>query len=108
MPVFIYEEDALEKMGCVEGKRWLDDQKADTSDVSFSSFLKVWQKFYKGLPSEFIKKHPKMCVIVNGHTTIYGHLGVNRYSVKLSGEIVYSSLQGSNPEEAKKAGFTVD
>lgn len=107
MPVFIYEKDALEKMGKVEGEKWLEDQKADESDTSFSSFKKTWERLSAELLSKFIEEHSKMVITVNGHSSIYGYLGVSRYSVRYSGEIVYSLLQGSNPEEAKKAGFTV-
>jgi len=93
MPVFIYQDDALEKLCIVEGAdfaRWSDDP----SECSFGSNLSNWKKSVGENP------HPIWLDPDVANTTfwgrpgtsegvLYGLWGWHRYLVFCSGEIVF-------------------
>ena len=46
MPIYIYEEDALDKMVLIEGEEWREHVKK-FGVCSFQAFLDKWERDYK-------------------------------------------------------------
>ena len=106
MPVYIYEEDAFDKIVKVEGDSF-EERRNDTNDYSFKAFLAKWQELKKALGVNFPDDH---IVNVNSNNAIYGHHGWNRYAVLDSGEIRFGEHQAllqKDIAKAQKVGFNI-
>lgn len=107
MPVFIYEDDAFERMAAVEqDDRWVEKQRDGSfgHDCLFSSFKEEWERTWKARQEE----HPKESLNrygldVNGTGAIYGSLGYNRYTVRADGEIMFIRMQARSDEDVRRA-----
>ena len=107
MPVYIFEENALEKIIEVEGERYRRfSTEKEFQTCSFEAFLKKWNEDCKDYP-EIINYRPCFGISVEGNGAIYGWGGWNRYILYNSGEIALlnpSSIP-EDIEKAKKVGF---
>lgn len=114
MSVFIYQPDALELMGLVEGEEWLQQQKLKTAcPYSFPIWLEAWNlKMAAGLDkdddsplADFISDRFELSI----SPVIYGKGGFHRYVVQPNGEILFSKFHSVERRipAAIAAGFTV-
>lgn len=109
MPVYVYEEDAFEKMVEVEGEKYRECRLEKAfDDHSFDAFLEKWNKLNAAHP-KLKDLSPSFSIdINNSSTTIYGLHGWNRYVVHNTGEIFFIEHKATGPEavrRAKEAGF---
>jgi hypothetical protein len=125
MPVYIFQENAMELMAQVEGPSWKKSQESPASeadDCSFVSFLNKWLGLFESLKSQGkVDVYKDMTDLyggsdldfpldVNGIGAIYGDGGWNRYVVKASGEVLFLSRAARNPankERAANSGFLI-
>lgn len=134
MPVYIYNNDTLEKMAIIEnvvqgfGEHWLADQmsmqKPETPEdvpsymCSFVAFLNTYmgekdeyeKMTNKGYGDESIFSSFTFRGCLRREATIYGAWGWNRYLVQFSGEIVFLEDFAYSDECVNKAlelGFRV-
>lgn len=119
MAVFIFEKDALDKMALVEGERWTKHQ-SDTSLATFVAFREAWYYWFESAKAnakvfqESDMQHA--CLVDQGivdqhnNGAIYGDGGWTRYTVRLSGEILFIkdfSPSAEIAQKAKEAGFNL-
>ena len=107
MAVFIYEDDAFDKMVEVEGPDYIE-HKEDFGICSFAAFKKEWEKYFE---KNLRRRNAKEFYLeIEGNPAIYGIVGLNRYYVLNTGEIVFSPVQAITPEyieRAKEIGFRI-
>jgi len=121
MSVYIYQDDAFDRLCAVEGEEFREAINY-TGDVSFSSNLEQWRKATKECPA--LVNDPKLADLcfwyrpnsIDG--VIYGLGGWHRYIVTNCGEIVFLRLfcaisphgAGSSDQHIKQArliGFKI-
>ena len=109
MPVYIYEDDAFDKMAAVEqDERWAEMQKDGSFGHSclFSSFLEEYNRWKEsGYPPEELSRHS---LLVDRNGAIYGSGGFNRYTVRGDGEIIFLTglaRSGADRDRAVEQGF---
>jgi hypothetical protein len=102
MSVYIYEEDAFDKMAKVErSDLWLRMQEDGRfGDYSFQSFLKVWNEKYKDLDKPYSFDWG---ITAGDAGAIYGDGGFNRYTVRIDGEIKMIQGLARSLEDIEKA-----
>jgi len=114
MPVYIYDEDAFEKMILVEGE---DYRKFKTIQMfgsnSFDCFKNYWDEVVSKIKEDDRKNYWNDSYSPENSPTIYGHHGWNRYAVKYSGEIIFlssfdSSIDMAFTKRAREIGFRID
>lgn len=105
MSVFIYDAEALQKMGKVEGPEWLKYQRENrTNPFCFYSFLHAWQETSSsGIPGATLRD------IVPLGAVIYGKGGRSQWAVNDDGRIVLGAGATSVAfvTSAKREGFDV-
>lgn len=120
MPVYIYEKDAFEKIIQVEGEEYRRFKtEEEFEDCSFDAFLKTWQKenilWWNYLLGK-IGPDVYFCCPQNfgistssGNSAIYGLGGFNRYTVRISGEIMFMRDFSTEKytKKARKIGFRI-
>lgn len=115
MAVYIWEEDAFEKMVQIEGEDWRRHVK-NFGECGFDAFKKDFEsmEFTSERIQQFIKEESNGVrhshLTVNGNAAIYGYGGWNRYSVSCSGEIVFLMAfceDQKDEQKARELGFTV-
>lgn len=120
MAVFIFEKDALNKMALIEGERWLRHQ-SDTNLATFAAFKEAWYSWFqaaKANNAEILQESDMQhaCLVDQGivdqhnNGAIYGDGGWTRYTVRLSGEILFIkdfSPSAEIAQKAKEAGFNL-
>lgn len=107
MPVFIYQDDAIDKIDRVEGLGWKEhDDRA--SDYTFQANKTAWETFDAEIKKESAEDQEYSRDIYS-HPTIYGKSGWNRYYVTGYGEIVFSRYNSSDDglQKAKQEGFRI-
>ncbi len=116
MPVFIWQEGALEKMAEIEGERWLGQQ-LQSGDCSFVAFLIKWkvceiteeklEEIRHTMPGVY-QYYLKNLLTFRGNASIYGVNGGNRYHVNYAGEIFFNDAINNEKEQlakVKEVGF---
>lgn len=106
MAVYINDSDALDRMGMVEGRDWVRDQKEwPNRRTGFFAFLETWREWFGDEDEDMADE----IVDVDGETAIYGREGYSRYAVRGDGEIVLLgwSAREAVRERARRAGFRV-
>ena len=112
MPVFINQHDALTIMASVEGQDWKRRQHQFGS-TSFQAFFDAWRKTDQALTGEQRARPDIMAMGIStddGNGAIYGDGGWSRYTVRVSGEILFIERQSPSEEItelAKQAGFNL-
>ena len=112
MAIFIYDDDAAEKMAVLEGFAWLEEQRTKlNSPFHLGLWKKAWSlKCRAGMQNtdkplnEFIQRPSEMTSPI-----IYGNGGFHRYVVEHNGEIQFSQMHATAKkiEFAKNLGFTL-
>lgn len=108
MPVYIYQPDALDRMGIIEGERWMTHQCGDPEGMcSFNAFKRTYEEI-----QPYRKPDDDVWSLdVDGNGAIYGEGGWHRYAVRTDGEIIFLAGFCENPAHYRplieKAGFTV-
>lgn len=109
MPVFIYDNDAFEKLVEVEGGLYRrHGQREMMAQCSYAAFKEAWEEGFarwKGTAQEYPN------VTVEGGAAIYGFGGYNKYAVQANGEMIFlPGLAGTSEaiQQAQAAGFTLD
>lgn len=107
MPVFIHQDDAIDKIDRVEGLGWKEHDTRD-SDYTFQANKKAWENFNEKIKKENPEDQEYLRDVYS-HPTIYGKGGWNRYYVTGYGEIVFSGYNGSDGglQKAKQEGFRI-
>lgn len=117
MAVYIWQENAFDKMAEVEGEDWKRQQEEGLfGNNSFAVFKRQYEELVREAPN--IKDLSEFAITIteendNGRATdsvIYGHGGWNRYVVLNTGEICFIELMAPSVEyveRAKKAGFRI-
>ena len=109
MPIYIFEQNAFDKMIEVEGEEYRRFRSEDEFGVcSFEAFLKKWEKNYSK-HQERRNFKPEFAIDVNGMHSIYGLGGWNRYAVLNSGEITFIEFASISEDikKAKEVGFRI-
>jgi len=109
MAIYIYEQDAFEKMVEVEGEEFRRFDKRNKL-ASFESFLEKWEQEYKPHLDEIIKSsNLKKNISLPYSGSIYGLHGWSRYIVRQDGEILFhhafSDKEGVS--DVKRKGFNI-
>jgi hypothetical protein len=112
MPVYIYEEDAFERMAAVEqDERWIEMQNDGRfGDCSFQAFHDEWVRNYEPRQESMSLVQRRAGLSVNGTGAIYGAGGYNRYTVRLDGEIMFLRMLARSEKcvaRAEEQGFRV-
>lgn len=112
MAVFIFDNDALDKMTLVEGERWKKRQD-DTDTPTFTTFKNAWYEFFQSAKDRGLAKSEseiKQALRVDhgivdkyNNGAIYGDGGWTRYSVRASGEILFIKDASPSEEITRKA-----
>ncbi len=110
MPVYVYQEDALDKLIEVEGERWGREVKAGLMrNCDLATLLEAWKVYQVEFPENKDNISPRVA-LDRGESCIYGSGGYSRYFVKFDGEIVLlawsADLRGTI-DRAKAAGFSI-
>jgi hypothetical protein len=121
--IYIYQDDAFEKMVQVEGEHWKRAQLSPENPfglVSFAAFKETWYQFYEALKARgevsseeeatkvMAGQHDMGISTAEGDGAIYGDGGWTRYTVRYTGEIQFIQAQSPSPEctqRAVEAGF---
>lgn len=99
MPVYIHQQDALQRMAAVEGSRWLQYQETHRrSAYGFYAWLDAWHA-KQGSGSEYLDEPVREFLEAPGDGTIYGEGGYARYAVRTDGELV---LLGSTTRDERR------
>ena len=121
MSVYIYQEDAKDRIAKVEGADWLIHQERfGHTRNGFDSVLEEWQKINVMMTADLASFAARKCMDPKDardmeslkretlSDTIYGAGGWNRYIVRYDGEIIFSRYHSTagRIEDAKNAGFT--
>jgi len=114
--VKIFDLDAFDKMGQIEGERWMKMQKMRQDDEhGFFAHQKAWIQIRmhslmgKMTTGEVLAKGMVPGVFSKGSNVIYGDGGYTRYSVKGDGTLSFSASH-ARPEKLEKArelGFEI-
>ena len=115
MPVYIYEEDAFEKMVAVEGETWRRHVK-NFGEWGFQAFLDAWNELKPEIEEE--RKQPGWeenlkdfgISTEGGGSAIYGAGGYNGYMVTYDGEIIFLRMMAGTAAAIPKAeaqGFRI-
>jgi hypothetical protein len=114
MAVYIWEDDAFEKMVQIEGETWRKNVK-NFGECGFDAFKTEFDRC--GFSPDKIKELIKLETdgmnfhfTVRNNSSIYGYDGWNRYCVRLSGEIIFLKAFceiSANKEKARELGFTI-
>lgn len=103
MPVYIFEEDAFEKLVEVEGEGYRKEKTKERFGIcSFDAFLEEWNQNYKNRPS-LRGNQERFAINVEENKAIYGFGGYNRYLVLNDGEIAFLTPAARTIEDAVKA-----
>ena len=105
MPVYITDEDALDRLAQVEGEEWKRRQDREDSDYTLRGFAAAYER----------EKGRSGYITCGFNHAIYGENGWNRYFVLAgTGEIVFSRKHARRPllgpddsGKAEAAGFTL-
>jgi len=105
MPVYIHQDDALERMGAVEqDERWEQQQRDGSFGHAclFSSFRDEWERAWRDAdgPADALYR---LGLTVDGNGAIYGSGGFNRYTVRGSGEILFIEAQARSDADVRRA-----
>lgn len=115
MPVFIYDPDAFAKMTVVEGEHWKEAQQAGQfGDCSFDLFKQKWDGLFEAMKKRgSVTTETDMAKLgenisgygidVNGAGAIYGRGGWTRYTVRVSGEILFIRAMSPSQERTDLA-----
>jgi len=101
-------ESVVEAITSVEGAAWKDsDSRSGESEGTVRAALLRIEQQRASLTDEESAENPIVA-------TIYGQGGINRYKVRLNGEVLFSGFHnrqsvggGRSLEKAQAAGFTV-
>lgn len=113
MSIYIFEEDALDKMAELEGQPWKEQQEKELdSKCGFHFFLDIWEKEYRG-NYDLIAEGVKFGCFVSTHgdgNAIYGRSGFNRYAVRVDGKLFFLrdlAINNDVVETAMSIGFDI-
>jgi len=117
--VFIFDNDALDKMALIEGERWKKHQ-LDKDYPCFLTFKEIWYEFFQSAKNRnIVSKEADMqqaypvnqgITDKNNNGAIYGDGGWTRYTVRLSGEILFIkdfSPSADITQKAQVVGFNL-
>lgn len=99
MTVYIYQQDALQRLAVVEGAHWLREQELRRdSPYGFYAWLQAWQAKVAAGP-DYVEEPVRSFLERDGDGAIYGEGGYSRYTVRSDGEVLLSS---ATTREAKR------
>lgn len=109
--VYIFDDDALDKLGALEGASWRAEQDArPDSPYGFHAWLRAWQAKRAAVAgnAEYADE-PVSSFMEGGDGAIYGAGGYHRFLVMADGELALSRWSASAEwrGRARAAGFTI-
>ena len=111
MSVHIFDENAFDKIGEVEGEEWKHHQNMDPdNECSFQAFYQEWKQNFSGKKDLMERgREFNVFISVNGNGAIYGLWGFNRYAVRCDGRIFFlrDLATKSDLEKAIQVGFDI-